>query len=408
MGAQTLYFLNTLWVVMGAILVFIMHAGFTFVECGMNRAKNAANIAMKNVMTVAVGVVVYFLVGYGLMFGTDVGGIIGTDNFCLVGFTSAAEMSGINGFVFFFFEGIFCATCATIVSGAMAERTNFNAYLFFCAISAAFIYPILGHWIWSDNGWLKALGFHDFAGGTAVHAIGGTCALIGAKLVGPRLGKYKKDGTSTAIPGHNFLFAALGVLLLFFGWFGFNGASSFDITSEATYIALVSTFLGGAVGALATMFLTMILYKKVDPGMVLNGILAGLVGVTAGADVLSPVGAIAVGAIAAVCMTFMVGFVDNKLKIDDPVGAVAVHGVGGTVGTIMIGFFSTQNGLFYGGGVHQLLMQLLGLAVCLPIAAGLAFLTFKAADKIFGLRIKPDHELVGLDMSEYKMSAYDD
>lgn len=409
MDSQVTYFLNTLWVLVGAILVFIMHAGFSMVEVGMARSKNAANIAMKNVMTVAIGVIAYYLVGYGLMFGTDLGGIIGTSNFCLIGFSAAIQVSGINGFVFFFFEGIFCATCATIVSGAMAERTNFYAYLFFCAVAAAFIYPIMGHWIWADNGWLKEIvHFHDFAGGTAVHAIGGVCALVGAKMVGPRKGKYTKDGKVYAIPGHNLILATLGVLLLFFGWFGFNGASTFDATSDATYIAVVATFIGGAIGAVVSMFLTLIMFKKVDPGMVLNGILAGLVGVTAGADVLSPLGAVCVGAIAAACMTFMVGFVDTKLKIDDPVGAVSVHGVGGTIGTICVGLFSTETGLFYGHGFSSLGSQLLGLVVCLPLAALLSFITFKIADKIFGLRVDADSEIIGLDASEHGMSAYGD
>ena len=409
MNETITYFLNTFWVLVGAILVFIMHAGFTLVEVGMTRSKNAANIAMKNVMTIAIGVIAYYLVGYGLMFGTDIGGIIGTDTFCLIGFSDAAQVSGVNGFVFFFFEGIFCATCATIVSGAMAERTNFYSYLFFCAIAAAFIYPIMGHWIWSDNGWLKNIvHFHDFAGGTAVHAIGGVCALVGAAMVGPRKGKYDKNGKINAIPGHNLIYATLGVLLLFFGWFGFNGSSTLDVTNNATYVALVATFLGGAIGAIVAAFLTFILYKKVDPGMVLNGILAGLVGVTPGADVLSPLGAICVGAIAAVCMTFMVGFVDKKLKVDDPVGAVSVHGVGGTVGTLCVGLFSTKTGLFYGHGFASLGSQFIGILVCLPLAALLSFITFKIADKIFGLRVSVDSEIIGLDTTEHGMSAYGD
>jgi Amt family ammonium transporter len=409
MDSTTLYFLNTFWVLIGAILVFIMHAGFSLVEVGMARAKNAANIAMKNVMTVAIGVVAYYLIGYGLMFGTDLGGIIGTSNFCLIGYTMATEMNGINGFVFFFFEGIFCATCATIVSGAMAERTKFYAYLFFCFMAAAFVYPIMGHWIWAADGWLNKLGLHDFAGGLAVHAIGGCCALVGAKMVGPRIGKYNRDGSANAIPGHNLIYATLGVLLLFFGWFGFNASSSLDITSSATYIAALSTFIGGCAGALTTMFMTIILYKEVDPGMVLNGILAGLVGVTPGADVLSPLASLAVGVIASVCMTLAVPFVDEKLRIDDPVGAVSVHGVGGTVGTLCVGLFSMETGLFYGGGVHQLLMQLLGVVVCLPVAALSTFLIFKLAGVLFhGIRVEAEEEIVGLDESEHGMSAYGD
>lgn len=409
MDSTTLYILNTFWVLVGAILVFIMHAGFSLVEVGMARSKNAANIAMKNVMTVAIGVIAYYLIGYGLMFGTDVGGIIGTSNFCLIGFTAATQMSGINGFVFFFFEGIFCATCATIVSGAMAERTKFYAYLFFCFMAAAFMYPILGHWVWAESGWLNVLGLHDFAGGCVVHAVGGCCALVGAKMVGPRIGKYNADGSANAIPGHNLMYATLGVLLLFFGWFGFNCSSSLDITSTGTYIAAVTTFIGGCAGALATMFATIVLYKKVDPGMVLNGILAGLVGVTAGADVISPVGAIIIGVICGVAMTLMVTFVDSTLKIDDPVGAVSVHGCSGTLGTLMVGLFSTETGLFYGGGIHQFLIQLLAVVCCLLVAGVSTFIIFKLAGLIFGgIRVTPEEEIIGLDTTEHGMSAYGD
>jgi Amt family ammonium transporter len=267
----------------------------------------------------------------------------------------------------------------------------------------------MGHWIWAADGWLNKLGLHDFAGGLAVHAIGGCCALVGAKMVGPRIGKYNRDGSANAIPGHNLIYATLGVLLLFFGWFGFNASSSLDITSSATYVAALSTFIGGCAGALTTMFMTIALYKEVDPGMVLNGILVGLVGVTPGADVLSPLASLAVGVIAAVCMTLAVPFVDEKLRIDDPVGAVSVHGVGGTVGTLCVGLFSMETGLFYGGGVHQLLAQLLGVVVCLPVAALSTFLIFKLAGVLFhGIRVEAEEEIVGLDESEHGMSAYGD
>lgn len=409
MDSTTLYYLNTLWVIVGACLVFIMHIGFSCVEVGMCRSKNAANIAMKNVMTVAIGVVVYFLVGYGFMFGTDAGHLIGLSNFCLVGLSSTAETAGVNGFVYFFFEGIFCATCATIVSGAMAERTNFFAYLFFCAVAASVIYPIMGHWIWTSDGWLNILGCHDYAGGLIVHALGGTCALVGAKMVGPRIGKYEKDGSANAIPGHNLIYATIGVLLLFFGWFGFNGASSLDVTAPATYISLVSTFIGGAIGGLTSALMTLGLYKKVDPGMVLNGILAGLVGVTPGADVFTPVASIIVGFLAAALMTLAVPFIDEKLKIDDPVGALSVHGVGGITGTLCVGLFSMDTGLFYGGGISQLLYQLAGLCTILPVGALLTFITFKIAGVLFhSIRVEAEDEIVGLDASEHGMSAYGD
>ncbi|MCQ2441636.1 MAG: ammonium transporter [Oscillospiraceae bacterium] len=410
-SSTSLYFANSFFVLVGACLVFIMHIGFSCVEVGMCRSKNAANIAMKNVMTVAIGVVVYFLVGYGFMFGQDAGHFIGLSNFCLAGISpsSVMEGAGVNNYIYFFWEGIFCATCATIVSGAMAERTNFFAYLFFCAVAASVIYPIMGHWIWTSDGWLSLLGCHDYAGGLIVHALGGTCALVGAKMVGPRIGKYNKDGSPNAIPGHNLIYATIGVLLLFFGWFGFNGASSLDITADATYISEVSTFIGGAVGGLTAALLTLALYHKVDPGMVLNGILAGLVGVTPGADVFSPMASLIVGILAAGAMTFAVPFVDEKLKIDDPVGALSVHGVGGITGTLCVGLFSMENGLFYGGGIHQLLMQVLGLVVILPIGAALTYVTFRIAGVLFhGIRVEAEDEIIGLDECEHGMNAYGD
>lgn len=409
MDSTTLFFLNTLWCIVGSCLVFIMHIGFSCVEVGMCRAKNAANIAMKNVMTVAIGVLVYFLFGYGFMFGNDAGHLIGLSNFCLVGVPVDGVTAGVNAYVYFFFEAIFCATCATIVSGAMAERTNFYAYLFFCAIAASVIYPIMGHWIWTSDGWLSVLGCHDFAGGLIVHALGGTCAFVGAKMVGARAGKYEKDGFTNAIPGHNLMYATIGVLLLWFGWFGFNGASTLDVTADATGISLVSTFIGGAIGGLTSAAMTLALYKKVDPGMVLNGILAGLVGVTPGADVFSPVASIVVGFLAAALMTLAVPFVDNKLKIDDPVGALSVHGVGGITGTLCVGLFSMDTGLFYGHGISQLLYQLAGVCTILPIGALLTYITFKIAGVLFhGIRVSAEDELIGLDDAEHGMSAYAD
>ncbi len=409
MDSTTLFFLNTLWCIVGSCLVFIMHIGFSCVEVGMCRSKNAANIAMKNVMTVAIGVVVYFLLGYGFMFGADAGHFIGLSGFCMMGVPADGVTAGVSAYAYFFFEAIFCATCATIVSGAMAERTNFYAYLFFCAIAASVIYPIMGHWIWTSDGWLSILGCHDFAGGLIVHALGGTCAFVGAKMVGPRIGKYEKDGTANAIPGHNLMYATIGVLLLWFGWFGFNGASTLDVTADGTGISLVSTFIGGAVGGLTSAFMTLALYKKVDPGMVLNGILAGLVGVTPGADVFTPVASIAVGFLAAAAMTLAVPFVDEKLKIDDPVGALSVHGVGGITGTLCVGLFSMDTGLLYGHGISQLLYQLAGVCTILPVGAVMTYLTFKVAGILFhGIRVGAEEEIIGLDESEHGMTAYGD
>lgn len=402
MDQDILFILNSMWTLIAAILVFIMHAGFSLVEVGFTQSKNAVNIIMKNFVTICIGVLSFYIMGYAFMYGGDSTSFIGTTGFFLMNVPS--EVSGISFEVYFFFQAIFCATCATIVSGAMAERTKFFAYIVFCIIATCFIYPLIGRWIWG-GGFLSQLGFIDFAGGTAVHMLGGIAAFIGAYMVGARSGKYK-NGKSRAIPGHNIPLGALGVLILWFGWFGFNPGSTLDITSPVTAHAAITTLLGGACATISSMIFSTIRYKNPDAGLTLNGALAGLVGVTAGASVLSYEGAIVVGILSGIIMILAVEFVDTKLKIDDPVGAISVHGVCGLLGTISIGLFSSEGGLFYGGGFHLLVIQFLGALCCIVVATVLFFVTFLIIDKTIGLRVDSDEEITGLDAMEHGISAY--
>lgn len=397
--------MNSMWVLIASVLVFLMHAGFAMVEVGFTQSKNAVNIIMKNFVTVSVGVLCYFFLGYGFMYGTDVAGIIGTDMFALL--NAPVEFAGVSFNVFFFFQAIFAATCATIVSGAMAERTKFTSYVIFVFVATIIIYPLIGHWIWGGGFLAEKLGFRDFAGGTAVHAVGGFCAFIGAKWVGARQGKYRK-GKAYAIPGHNIPLGALGVLILWFGWFGFNPGSTLDITAPETAHAAITTLLSGAAATFSTLILSDIKYKKPDAALTLNGALAGLVGITAGANQISFFGAIIVGALSGILMLYAVEFVDQKLKVDDPVGAISVHGVCGSFGTIMIGLFSTDGGLFYGGGLQLLGVQVLGVLICGAAATVLAIATFTILKRTIGLRVESHEEVNGLDTIEHGISAYID
>jgi len=392
-----------MWVFIASVLVFLMHAGFAMVEVGFTQSKNAVNIIMKNFVTVSIGVLCYFFVGYGLMYGKDILGIVGFGQFALLG--APDVKSGIAFNAFFFFQAIFAATCATIVSGAMAERTKFNSYVLFVIVATVVIYPLIGHWIWGGGFLSSVVGFKDFAGGTAVHAVGGFCAIVGAKMVGARKGKYR-NGKAYAIPGHNIPLGALGVLILWFGWFGFNPGSTLDITSPATIHAAITTLLSGSAATVSSLFFSEFKYGKPDAGLTLNGALAGLVGITAGANEISFTGAIIIGLISGIIMIFSVEWVDQKLKIDDPVGAISVHGVCGIFGTIMIGLFSTDNGLFYGGGIGQLLSQIIGIVVVGVVASGLAFITFTFIRKLNGLRVNEHMEVNGLDTIEHGISAY--
>lgn len=399
---------DTIWVLIGAFLVFSMQPGFAMVETGFTRAKNAANIVMKNVMDMCLGSIVFWIIGFGLMFGTDIGGFIGTPDMFVQGDYSASYPST----VYFIFQTMFCATAATIVSGAMAERTNFLVYCIYSVVISAFVYPISGHWIWG-GGWLAQIGFHDFAGSTAVHMVGGVASLIGARMIGARIGKYNEDGSVNAIPGHSIPLGALGVFLLWFGWFGFNGASTVCATGDDVLTAIGSIFIttnmAAAAGATATMIYTWVRYGKPDVSMTLNGVLAGLVAITAGCDLVSPAGALIIGLLAGVLVVVSVEFFDQTLKIDDPVGAISVHGVCGAFGTIATGLFALDGGLFYGGGTDFLLIQILGVAVVAAYVAIAMTIIFKVLDKIFGLRVSEEEEIKGLDMEEHGLlSSYAD
>lgn len=396
--------INTMWVLVAAFLVFIMHAGFTMVEAGFTQAKNTVNIIMKNFMTVSIGVMVYYLVGFALMFGKDAGSFIGTSGFLVSNFGDL--FNGIPTYAFFFFQAVFAATCATIVSGAMAERTKFVTYLVFTVLICSITYPLVGHWIWSADGWLYKLGFIDFAGSTVVHAVGGFSALIGAFLVGPRVGKYTKEGKANIIPAHSIPLGALGVLLLWFGWFGFNPGSSLAATNPIVATIAVTTILAGASAAITAMLISWIKYGKPDVSLTLNGNLAGLVAITAGCAAVSPNGAIIIGIVAGAVMIFSVEFIEKVLKIDDPVGAISVHGVCGTLGTILVGLFATSGGLFYGGGMKLLGIQTMGVLVSGLTAAVLALVIFSVLKKFIGLRVSDREQIEGLDIGEHGMTAY--
>lgn len=399
---------DTIWVLLGAALVFFMQAGFAMVETGFTRAKNAGNIIMKNTMDFALGSIVFWILGFGLMFGTSNFGIIGTPDF----FVRGDYSSTIPTMAFFIFQTVFSATAATIVSGAMAERTKFISYCIYSVVISAFIYPISGHWIWG-GGWLSQLGFHDFAGSTAVHMVGGVAAFIGAKILGPRIGKYTKDGEPKAILGHSLTLGALGVFILWFCWFGFNGTSTVSMTGDESIVAaatiFVTTNLAAAVAATVTMIITWIKYKKPDVSMTLNGALGGLVAITAGCDVVSPIGAAIIGIIAAFVIVFGIEFLDKKLKIDDPVGAVGVHGMCGAVGTILVGLLAVDGGMLYGGGTEMLIVQIIGVVAVIAWVSITMSILFIIIKNTIGLRVTEEEEIVGLDIEEHGLlSSYAD
>lgn len=398
--------MNVIWTCIAAFLVFFMQAGFAMVETGFTRAKNAVNILMKNLMDFSVGSLVFFLVGFGLMFGRS-NGLFGTTMFALGGIKPGEDWN----WTFLIFQTVFAATSATIVSGAMAERTKFISYLIYSAVISLVIYPIFGSWAWgnlllTDNtSWLADMGFHDFAGSTVVHSIGGWLALAGAVLLGPRLGKYGRDGKPKALLGHNIPLAALGVFILWFGWFGFNPGSTTVAGGMVGYIA-VTTNLAAAAGAVSSLLTSWMVLKKPDLSMTLNGTLAGLVAITAPCDGVTPVGAIVIGLAAGVLVVFSVLFFDAVLKIDDPVGAVSVHAVNGFWGTVAYGLFAVDGGLFYGGGIRLLGIQLLGAGAAFVWAFGLGLLLFWILRNTMGLRVSAEEEMKGLDIGEHGMEAY--
>ncbi len=404
--------LNITWTLIGAALVFLMQAGFAMCECGFTRAKNAGNIIMKNVMDYAIGTPLYWLVGFGVMFGTS-SAVFGTLDLFTLGDYSAILPEGVSFYTYFIFQTVFCATSATIVSGAMAERTKFSAYCVYSAAISLFIYPISGHWIWG-GGWLAQLGFHDFAGSTAVHMVGGICGLIGAIMLGPRIGKYDENGKSKAIPGHNIPMAALGVFILWFCWFGFNGGSTVSMTGGAAALAgkvFFTTNLAAAVATVTVMILTWIRYKKPDVSMTLNGSLAGLVAITAGCDVVNPWAAAVIGLCAGAAVMFGIEFIDQKLHIDDPVGAIGVHGLCGSLGTILTGVLISNEDLAAMGMSrgHFFLVQVLGVAATALWTTVAITIVFTLIKKFIGLRVTPEEEIGGLDLPEHGLvSAYAD
>lgn len=399
------------WFLIGAALVFWMQAGFAMVETGFTRAKNAGNILMKNLMDFCIGTVVFILIGFGLLFGEDLVGLIGKPGFDI--FTDYANFDWSN----FVFNLVFCATTATIVSGAMAERTKFLSYCVYSAVISAFIYPVEAHWIWG-GGWLSQIGFHDFAGSCAIHMVGGISALIGAWLLGPRIGKFVKDAKGritkvNAFPGHNLPIGCLGVFILWLGWYGFNGAACTSV--EQLGSVFVTTTVAPAIATVVCMIFTWIKYGKPDVSMCLNASLAGLVAITAPCDVTDVTGAIIIGAVAGLLVVFGVWFLDNKLRVDDPVGAVAVHCLNGIWGTIAVGLFATTSapgndsivGLFYGGGFKQLGLQLAGFASVAAWTTVMITITFLVIKATVGLRVSEEEEIVGLDSCEHGLpSAY--
>lgn len=413
------------WFLIGAALVFWMQAGFAMVETGFTRAKNAGNIIMKNLMDFCIGTVMFILIGFSLLLGEDMIGLIGKPGFDI--FTAYESFDWSN----FVFNLVFCATTATIVSGAMAERTKFLSYCVYSAVISGFIYPIEAHWVWG-GGWLAEMGFHDFAGSTCIHMVGGICALIGAKILGPRIGKFSKnkEGKITkvnAFPGHNLPIGALGVFILWLGWYGFNGAAAVSVGELGSIF--VTTTIAPAIATVVCMIFTWIKYGKPDVSMCLNASLAGLVAITASCDVTDALGAIVIGAVAGLLVVFGVWLLDHKLHIDDPVGAVAVHMMNGIWGTIAVGLFATDTapafargygdgkffganqivdkGLFYGGGFKLLGTQLIGMLAIIAFTAVTITITFYLIKAIFGLRVSEEEEIVGLDSTEHGLpSAY--
>ena len=387
-------------------MVFFMQAGFSLCEAGLTRAKNTGNILMKNLMDFCIGTPVFWLLGFGIMFGGAGALIGGFDPFI----RGSYDFGGLPLWVYVVFQTVFCATAATIVSGSMAERTKFSAYCVYSAAISLIVYPISGHWIWG-GGWLAQLGFHDFAGSTAVHFVGGITACLGAWMLGPRIGKYGKDGKARAIPGHNLTAMALGVFILWFCWFGFNGGSTVSMTGDDTMISAglicFNTNLAAALATVAALITTWVRYGKPDVSLTFNGALAGLVAITAGCDMVDPYGAAIIGIVAGILCVFSVEFFDNVAKIDDPVGAVSVHCANGAWGTLATGLFSTSQGVFYGHGFSFFGVQVLGLVSVAVWVLVSMFIIFTLIKKTIGLRVTEQEEIDGLDIHEHGLtSAY--
>ncbi len=411
------YMGDTLWVLVAAFLVFFMQAGFAMVESGFTRAKNAVNILMKNLMDFSMGSIAYWAIGFAIMFGAG-NAFMGTSGWFVPSeelsagaaasssVFSSLEWSSVPTYAAWLFQLVFAATAATIVSGAMAERTQFKSYLIYSVFITGLIYPVVGHWIWG-GGWLSSLGMSDFAGSTVVHSTGGWLALTGAIVLGPRLGKYDGEGKPRPIAGHNLPLAALGVFILWLGWFGFNpgsqmGADALDISKIA-----VTTNIAAAAGAITAMITAWIMLGKPDAGMSLNGALAGLVTITAGCASVSPTSAAIMGAIGGIVVVLSVLLIEN-LRIDDPVGAISVHGTCGALGTLLLGFFDSSSGVFFGGGFSLLWAQFVGVVAVLAWCLVTGFILFYAIKAVTGLRVTQEQEQAGLDYEEHGASAYPD
>jgi Amt family ammonium transporter len=395
---------NNLWLMIAAALVFLMHLGFATLESGLTRSKNTTNILFKNTFIVCTGVVTYALVGFNLMYPGDFNGYLGFAGFGLdpaaVDQTIAYADGNYTYWTDFLFQAMFAATCATIVSGAVAERIKLGSFMIFATVFVALVYPVLGSWKWG-GGWLDAMGFYDFAGSTLVHSVGGWGALAGAMVLGPRIGKYTKDGRIQAIPGSNLPLATVGVFLLWLGWFGFNGGSVLNADPALVSLSLVTTCLAAAAGGLSATFVSWGVSKKPDLTMALNGILAGLVGITAGADQMHMYSSLAIGAIAGVIVVFAVMFFD-RVKIDDPVGAISVHLVCGIWGTLAVGIFGEM------ASMEQLMTQAIGVAAYGVVSFAAAMILFLGLKATIGIRVEPEEEMLGLDVSEHGMTAYPD
>ncbi|MGJ9458797.1 ammonium transporter [Oceanobacillus sp. CF4.6] len=388
--------INMVWVMLGAVLVFFMHAGFAMVESGFTRSKNTLNILMKNFITISLAALLFFIVGYGIMFGTSAGSFVGVDGFLL---------SGVEDIGFFVFQAMFVATCATIISGAVAERIKLGSYVLIVAAMTAVIYPFVGHWIWQGDGWLTAIGFSDFAGSTVVHLTGAIGAVMVVLILGPRLGKYNGKKVNV-IQGHNIPLGALGVFILWLGWFGFNGGSTLAANPSLVPMVIGTTLLSTSAALISSALYTKLRFKKVDASLSMNGVLGGLVGITAGCAEISLGGSIIVGLISGVVLVEGIRFLDTKLRIDDPVGAIAVHGICGIWGTLAVGLFSTSTGLFYGNGLSQLGIQATGvIAIIAWVSLTIGSFTY-LLNKVSPIRVSEEEEISGLDFAEHGSNAY--
>ena len=400
--------LDTLWVLLAAILVFFMQAGFGMVETGLIRSKNAANVLMKNLMDFCFAALGFYVFGYAIMYGSD-GLLIGTQGWLMFGVDPAVGTLPVE--VFWLFQAVFAGTAATIVSGAMAERMRFVSYLTYSFLLTAFIYPVMGHWVWG-GGWLARLGFYDFAGSTVVHVVGGVAALVGVWMLGPRIGRFKEDGSPRVISGHNLPLVMIGVFILWFGWYGFNAGSTLGMGEPGVVARIaMNTTLAPAMGAIAAMMTAWVKYGKPDLTIALNGALAGLVGITAPCAAVSSGASIWIGLIAGVIVVYGIEWL-NRIRVDDVVGAFPVHGLCGIWGTLAVGLFGQaalggpNDGLFYGGGVGQLGIQSLGVIACIAFTAVTMWVVFRAIDAVIGLRVPKETELRGLDHDEHGMESY--